>query len=710
LSDTERGSAVFKPRARLLSLLGDQLITSEVVAVVELIKNSFDADATKVTLTLENVTSQEKGKIIIDDDGAGMRLDTVLNVWLEPGTEFRKMQREKGEKTQVFSRPLLGEKGIGRFAAHRLGNIIELITRAKDEEFEIEVEVNWRLFEGSRYLGDVPIYWMKRKPKIFTGNRHGTRIVIQDLKKPWTEEMVFALGEKLDALQAPLKEKYNFEIALIAPEFTKLVRKKIVLDEILKAATYSFEGYMDEKGCLDATYAFRHEAFSREARTLNVKEDARKEPQARKRFTTPNGELRSPLCGPFNVRFYAWDLDPTSLKETVTRKYYETTIKPRTGVRVYRDGFRVWPYGEQGNDWLNLDFRRVNNPTKCLSNNQVIGLVNISGDDNACLRDKTDREGIIENEAYADFKDLVLSAINLFEIERRKDRIKIAGLRRKERRIDKTIEAIGNLREKMKKRSEFGIYEKEVNDIENAYELEVRETIEPLIVSAGVGIAYMMPAHEIILSIQDLEKLIENLKADLARLGIGGRIAKTTGPMLEITNVIRDVADGALELTRRKGDVFSLRSAVDFSVYIKEPSLKASQIKINVNEKSSISIKGHKNLVMISILNLLDNSIYWLYENKEKIIQITIDHDQDKSPRIIVSDNGLGIRKEDLRYLGEAYWTRKPYGTGLGLFISKRAMRANNGKIDFGFLGEEPAFLSGANVILKFSREVEVRR
>lgn len=710
MSDVERGSSVFKPRARLLSLLGDQLITSEVVAVVELIKNSFDADATKVTLTLENVTNQEKGKIIIDDDGTGMRLGTVLNVWLEPGTEFRKMQREKGEKTQLYSRPLLGEKGIGRFAAHRLGNIIELVTRAKNEEFEIEVEVNWRLFEGSKYLGDIPIYWMKRKPKVFTGDKHGTKIIIQDLKKPWTEEMVFTLDEKLDALQAPLKEKYNFGIALVAPEFPKLVRKKIALDETLKVATYAFEGYVDEKGHLDAKYSFNHDAFPREARTLDVKEDARKEPHALKRFTTANGELRSPLCGPFNVRFYAWDLDPTSLKETVTRKYYEKIIKPHTGVRVYRDGFRVWPYGEQGNDWLNLDSRRVNNPTKCLSNNQAIGLVNISGDSNTDLRDKTDREGIIENEAYADFKELVLSAINFFEVERRKDRIKIASLRKKERRIDRTTVAIGNLRERMKKRSESEIYKKEVDDIENAYETEIRETIEPLIVSAGVGIAYMMPAHEIIISIQDLEKLIESLKADLTRLGVGGRIAKTTGPMLEITEVIRGVADGALELTRRKGDVFSLKSAVDFSVYIKEPSIKTSQIKVTVNEKSPISIKGHKNLVMTSILNLLDNSIYWLYETKERVIQITIDRDQDKNPRIIVSDNGPGIRKEDLRYMGEAYWTRKPFGTGLGLFISKRAMNANNGKIEFGFLGEEPAFLSGANVILKFSPEVEVRR
>lgn len=707
MSELERGSAVFKPKARLLSLLGDQLITSDIVAVVELIKNSFDADATKVTLTLDNVANQENGKIIVKDDGAGMSLETVLNVWLEPGTEFRKMQREKGEKTRTYGRPLLGEKGIGRFAAHRLGNIIELVTKSKNEKFEISVEVNWRLFEGSKYLEDVPIYWMKRKPKLFTGDTHGTLLIIQDIKKPWTEDMVLDLAEKIDALQAPLKDKYNFDAIIVAPEFPKIKRKKVALDEILNVATYSFHGYIDEKGFLDATYSFKHEAFPKETRTYNLKEDARK---GIKRFMTPEGNLKSPCCGPFTVRFYAWDLDPVNLKETVTRKYYDLSIKPHTGMHVYRDGFRVWPYGEFGNDWLGLDSRRVNNPTKCLSNNQTIGLVNISGEDNSNLRDKTDREGLIDNPAYVDFKDLVLSAINFFEIERTRDKIKSNSLRKKERRIDRTIVAIGNLREALKKKNELSVYEKEVNAIENAYETEVRETVQPLIVSAGVGIAYMMPAHEIILSVQDLEKLIEGLQSDLERLNIGGRIANKTKPMLDIAEVIKDVADGALELTRRKGETFSLKTAVDFSVDIKEPSLNAGRIKVNVIEKSKISIKGYQNLVMTCLLNLLDNAIYWLSESKEKCIQILIDRDSDGSPRIVVSDSGPGIRKEDLHFLGEAYWTRKPFGTGLGLFITTRAMNANNGNLLFGFFGEEHGFLSGANAILKFSPESEVRR
>jgi len=706
--DKQEGSSVFKPRARLLALLGEQLITSEVIAVVELVKNAFDADATLVTLTFNNVSDMDEGEIIIEDNGTGMTLERILNVWLEPGTEFRKIQREQGELTKIYQRQFLGEKGIGRFASHRLGNVIVLTTRTKGSNLEINVEINWTMFEQNKYLEEIPVYWWTDKPKVFSGKAHGTRIVIRNLKQSWNQDMVGDLKEKLEALQAPLAEKYNFKVNLVAPEFPDIEeRKEITLEEIAKTALYSFEGSVDEKGYLHANYTFNHEAFPEEYRKGSIQKDLRE--LKWRAFSLPEGGKRFPRCGPFNVRFYVWDLDPRDLKETITRRRYNREIKPRTGVRVYRDGFRVWPYGEPGNDWLKLDSRRVNNPTKCLSNNQILGIVNISANKNSGLRDKTDREGIIENEAYSDFKRLALFAISEFEWERREDRNRISSLRRKKKRYDQTSEAIDKLRNKMKKKNDFVKYKDQIANIENAYLAEVRDTIEPLIVSAGIGLSYLMPAHEITMTATDLEKRIKSLGSILERLGIGGRIGENIPKMLEITEMIRGIAGGALELSSRKGNIFSLRSAVEFAVDIKKPSLVAEQIEVKIIEKKKATITGKKNLVMACILNLLDNAIYWLSNIETKIIQITIGQDNDSNPYIIVSDNGLGIRKEDLPYLGEAFWTRKPEGTGLALFISKRAMKANNGTLSFGFFGEEPGFLSGANVILKFNRAPQIK-
>jgi len=709
LSNTEKGVSVFKPRARLLELLGDQLITNDAVAIIELIKNAFDADATTATVTLMRVANREEGEIVVEDDGTGMSLDTILDVWFELGTVHRKAQRDRGERSAVYNRPLLGEKGIGRLAVHRIGNIINLITRAKDSEKEVAVEVNWLMFGHDKYLEEIPIQWTTRRPKIFNGEKHGTMLIIKDLKKAWTHGMVRNLQEKTDALQAPLKETYNFEIKLSAPEYPEIEkREKIPLENILDTALYSLTGFIDENGSLQAVYRFRHKALPTQSRNSEIKEDLR---HRDKRFTQGDGVNRQPGCGPFNLRVYAWDLDPATLKETVSRVYYEKEIRPRTGVRVHRDSFRVLPYGEPGNDWLNLDIRRVNNPTKCVSNNQVIGIINISGNNNPKLADKTDREGIIENEAFEDFRSLVLSAINEFEVEREKDKTGIASLQeKKRRRINRTTEAIDSLKEKMNERKDYALYENQIKKIENAYDAEVRDVLEPILVSATLGHAYLMPAHEIIHGIQDLEGHIRNLESELKRIGVGGRMAEAVAPMWEIVKMLREVANGALELAQRKSNRFSLRSAVDLACHTKEPSLNAERVKVRLIERHEVTIQGQKNLVIASVLNLIDNSLYWLSDVKDKVLQISIDHDTTLNPRIVVSDNGPGIRKEDQPFLGEAFWTRKPSGTGLGLYITKRAMEINNGELDFGFHGEEPDFLVGANVILRFKPEAEIKR
>ena len=130
---------VFRPRARMLLLLGDQLIRDAGLAVFELVKNSYDADASRCTVTMHDLTEPEKARIVIQDTGTGMDIDTVKNVWLEPGTENRATQRRRGGRSKKYRRLPLGEKGVGRFAAHKLGREIELITRVT-RKLEVEFE------------------------------------------------------------------------------------------------------------------------------------------------------------------------------------------------------------------------------------------------------------------------------------------------------------------------------------------------------------------------------------------------------------------------------------------------------------------------------------------------------------------------------------------------------------------------------------------
>ncbi|MCL0076986.1 ATP-binding protein [Dehalococcoidia bacterium] len=703
----KKGENLFRPRARLLVLLGEQLITNEVIAVVELVKNAYDADADKVEVLLDNVAEPAKGQIVIEDNGAGMSLDTILNVWLEPATDFRKRQREGRKRTAKFRRLPLGEKGVGRFAAHKLGNLVEVATKEEGSSHEVVVGVDWQEFEKDEYLDRIPVAWFTRDAEVFRGKAHGTRITIRDLRKEWTPRMIETLHVKLQALNSPFMDRTDFVVTIRAPEFAERLAKLPEVSEIVKKRVYSLEGGVDENGMLHFTYSFFNPAFPLLKREVKdaVTEDA-KDPR---KFAGK----RRPHCGPFRVKFYAWDLDPATLGETIERVYYNNYVKPHTGIRIYRDGFRVWPYGEEDDDSFGLDLRRVNNPTVCLSRNQVIGIVETSAMANPELRDKTDREGIILNKEYEDFRELVIGCLSVLEAERRKDKDRVDALRKREKKKpeDEVHRAIGAMKAKMEKKGHIDIYRKEVTRIESAYEQRVREILEPLYVSAGLGIAYTIPVHEIVRNIGDMEKLLDVVIEDLRKTGTGNGTVERLRQVLQTTDVVDDLVRGVGKLTHKgKAEVLTLASVARDALDISKLRLAKDLIHVDIVEKGKVKVTAIRNMLITAVLNLLDNSSYWLLrrESGRKII-IRIDHAGDGKPRILVGDNGPGI-KDDPVFLMQPFFTRKPDGSGLGLYIVDRIMKAHEGETQFLFNGDEAGLLEGANIALVFPKEREERK
>ena len=193
----------FRPRARLLPLLGDQLIRDARLAVFELVKNSYDADASRVTVLLERVASPESGRIVVSDDGEGMDYTTVTNVWLEPGTDYRTLQREHGVRTARHHRLPLGEKGVGRFAAHKLGRRIRLTTRSAGQT-EVTVDIDWDELATNEYLDQVSVKVLQRKPERFTGRATGTEIEVRSLREPWTRSSVRNLYRSVASISSEI--------------------------------------------------------------------------------------------------------------------------------------------------------------------------------------------------------------------------------------------------------------------------------------------------------------------------------------------------------------------------------------------------------------------------------------------------------------------------------------------------------------------------
>ncbi len=161
----------FRPKARLLQLIGDQLIGSPRLAVFELVKNAYDADARKVVVTIEGLDT-DSPSISIGDDGEGMSLETIRDIWLVPAHDHREKQRRQLRRSKLNRLPL-GEKGLGRFAVHKLGDVIELVTRAAGQP-ECVVKIDWRKLIAKPFLADANVTVSTRKPEIFTGRHTGT--------------------------------------------------------------------------------------------------------------------------------------------------------------------------------------------------------------------------------------------------------------------------------------------------------------------------------------------------------------------------------------------------------------------------------------------------------------------------------------------------------------------------------------------------------
>lgn len=700
----KKGQNPFKPRARLLVLLGEQLITNEVIAVVEIVKNAYDADATEANIILENVQEPEKGKIVIEDNGTGMSLETIMNVWLEPATDFRKRQRDERRRTEIFKRFPLGEKGVGRFAAHKLGDIVEVITKQENSKEEVVVTVDWNKFQKDDYLDKIPVTWILRDPEVFTGKRKGAQVTIKNLRKQWTTAMVNNLYVRLQVLCSPFIEKTDFKIKLQAPEFKEVIEKLPEIREMLNKSRYRLEGEIDEDGILKFDYKFYNETHPQLSREMkDVKTEDAKDP---KKFKS----RRKPFCGPFRVRFYVWDLDPATLGETIQRAYYLKFVKPHTGIRIYRDGFRVWPYGEPYDDSFSLDSRRVNNPTQCLSRNQIIGIVELSSTKNPDLRDKTDREGLILNREYEDFSDLVIGCMSVLEAERRKDKDKIDSMREKKKPADEVTQAIAEMKNHIKNKGHLDFYKNDIKKIESAYIERVRNIIEPLYVSAGLGIAYTLPVHEIIRNLDDLENILSNLIEKMKTEKAESSVIENLKKVLQTTDIVNDLVRGVGKLTRKgRPETAYFRSVIYDAYEIVKMRLNQEKIDLEITGDEKLKRNISRNLIITAILNLIDNSIYWLLKiEKNRKIIIRIDHDMEGRPRIIVSDNGPGI-KDDPALLVQPFFTRKPDGSGLGLYIVDHIMKAHEGELRFLLKGEEKGLLEGANVALIFPKEKEIK-
>ena len=695
---TERSeSLAFKPRARLLRLLGDELIRDPNIAIFELVKNAYDADSSSVRVSMLNIADRKKGRIVIEDDGTGMDWETVTGVWFEPGTDYRVKQRSNRDgRSPKFGRLPLGEKGVGRFAAGKLGDVVKLTTRAKNQP-EIVIRINWNQLLKHEYMSDAHIRVTTRKPIAFEGGRTGTRLEISSLRDDWTRGMARNAHRSIASICSPFGDPGDFHPTLrLRPDYgwlTGLLEPKTVIEQALFRASGTIYGLKNQGNFLTYDYQFTPPLGMNRVEGREVTETGYKLPVTWDEVADSGRRVLSISdhnIGDVSFELFIFDLDPHTLSfATGDRRGFRQFLNQNGGIRVYRDGIRVYNYGEPGDDWLDLGGRRVNVPTRRLSNNIVIGGFFLNLENSSDLVEKTNREGFVESQSYRAFRDAVMTAVDRITTKRNQDKIRIRNAYAKRR--ESLVEAIEDLREGLQRRGfldELGPY---VDLVEREY-MAIRDR---LLTAAGAGLSLTVVIHEVEKGIQELSKAVDR-DVSVSRVR-------------ELAKHLSELVDGLTYLTRRSGRrVEKASDLVRQALFNTEYRLQYHNVRAVSGFKSGgrdFRFRGTRRLIIATLMNLIDNAIYWLDQKggPDKQLYIGPSFDLPGGPAIVVADNGPGF-KDPPEFLVEPFVSTKPDGMGLGLHLTNEVMKVHEGRMAFPESNELdlPSFLTGAVVALVF--------
>lgn len=719
---TENGDAAlslqFRPRARILQLLGDELIGSPRLAVFELVKNAYDADARTVRVVLNNI-ERPGGSIIVQDDGDGMTLEIIRDIWLVPGHEHRAQQRKAVKRTRLNRLPL-GEKGVGRFAAHKLGDCIELVTRAAGQP-ECVVSINWAELIKQSNLADAAVPVITRDPVVFTGSATGTRITISVLRESkWTRGDVRRLQRQITSIASPFTDRSDqFETRLEAPGYDDWLADVPDVDVLLRRAPWRF-WFRFLRGRFDWTYSFQgiaginierrqikktHQSLliapERDLDELGFDQGARR---ARARPVAADASVAQGI-GPVEGHFYVFDREPAVLNRLGESQLIRNYLDENGGIRVYRDGVRVYNYGEPGDDWLGLDLRRVNMPTRNISRNIVVGAVDLALEDSAGLIEKTNREGFVENPAFRRLQRIVTGALTPLEVERKRDKDNIRRLTTSGRDTESVQlkRPLRELRAVMLRSNVAAEVKPLIDKVERDYD-ELRDAMLRAGLS-GMGLAVVF--HEVQHGVRALCDLIERRGDEDVIRSRARELARMLGGFADLLRKGRRRAYSLNKLVSRVREINSVRFR-KHGVRFDCPALEDGAPDI-----MSSFVFG---LALGALNNLLDNAFYWLRvrwpkestEPPGRAIHVSINRDLAEGPAIVVADTGPGYTDEP-DDLTRPFFSRRPEGMGVGLYYANLVMELGEGRLAFPDAKEAdvPSEFDGAVLALIFPRESE---
>lgn len=727
--ETKQNSSHFKAKSHILSLLGDELIGSDSLAIFELVKNSYDADSDEVKIKFENLNTSEQ-TIIIEDDGSGMTPNIIKNIWLEIGTDFKRGKNRK--PSTKYGRISLGEKGVGRLAVHKLGRIFTLETQNEGDMFSSRVKIDWKkLIASSEYIQDISVEIETISENLFEKGK-GTRIIISDLKKKhWSKREIKDLVRKINTIKNPFVEKiqsipknivevknkiekFDVNISANDEKHSAWIKEVKSVNEILDDSLYYFDFHIDEKANISTYYSYTPpkkfkallpKKMTTQSSPTKIIEDREGNVFEKNQKILKLSDLEG--IGSFSGRFYAYNLDPTILNSVGQSAAIRSFVKENNGVKIFRDGIRVYNYGEPSDDWLGMILRRLNRVGDKFSKNTVIGAVEISlKESQGSLVEKTNREGFDDNDTYKKFLAICVSVLDSFERFAKPDRDALKDYMNEIKPVRKVglSETIDELKEKLKEKK----LDKELSPLIKRVEKDYTDMRDVMVNSGMSGLNLSLVFHEV-------EREVQFLNIDINKNHEVITVKK------RIKNILDLLENFSPILKQQKNSILNASKLVETAVSLNKTRFKYHNVifssPLTSGESEDFQIKGPGNLLTSAISNLIDNAIYWVgskqeIENNNKNLNYTpriwvnSDTKNYKGPAIIISDNGEGfnIPPEDLI---QPFRTSKPGGMGLGLYFVNIVMEMLGGELIFPDTEDLdlPKGLNGASIVLVFPKD-----
>lgn len=675
----------------LIYRLGYELVGRAETAVSELIKNAYDADARKVDVYFKD-TEQPGGTIIVKDNGTGMDFDKLKNGFLRISTP----DKVDNPTSERYKRPRAGRKGIGRFATQRIGDQLTIITSRADMDYALKVTIDWRKYQPKTDLEEI-LFPISKTPK---PQEEGTELIISGVRDCWTE--------------GAIRRVHSYVMKLFQPDYLGHATYISQNENTFETCFWRWDGLQ-----YIAIENGQEDFFSKALAVISGKvgSDNKGRVLVQSDSLILNDEMQ--MEGEFpllkNVRFKAYyfiygrpEYYSNGMSST-TLKTINKVATTASGIRLYRNGFRVLPYGEPTNDWINLNARwagssGVNIP---FGTHNLFGYVELVDQDGLLFDETSSREGLIENEAFFQLQDFLYKAFLMArnrisssqELQRLKENRGVTDPTEPQPDVQENMLAkLTAINEYVQSRAETaGSEEARQQQQVLEYLISVGRALgemEMLRVLAGLGLSIGAFSHEMEQFKPSLMgDLMHILRNDLPLSEIADSLNRHLETMFAYTKFFNITVSENLNSSVGPVDIIEILDRFHTTI---ENDLSRQQIDYDFQPRAFTLMAGpmHEAELISVLLNLYTNARKAIIKNNEAGRIFITAGIEDRNVWLCFQDNGIGVPEENRERIFDPFFTTSTpasfqsdgktslTGTGLGLKIVKDILVTRGGRIE----------------------------